>query len=1772
MYQKRKRPSFKNDLRAQLLNKALELNEAPVKRGFGWANWQGFFVRRMAPAVATVMVVALAFQFLLPTGGMLPQLVNVAEAKDYYTLTPETEDDTGVASESNFVLSSKGELDVDEVEAVLSVQPQAELLLEQISDTEVLVNPVESLDPGEVYSFTLEAQNMDESPYPKEYNWAYEVSDGFRVTGTLPGQREAGVPINTGIEITFTHIGVSASDFENAFSISPAVSGQFEVNGKIGVFAPSGGLKEATVYTVAISGSLGLEGLDKTLGKDYVFEFETNSETRTATQLSFPRSVYEFSPSETPQMQFYYWDDNEVETTVGVSVYVFGNGEDFVSAMQTKNEEVPAWTYCQRSLYRVPTDGLNKIVDIPEYTFVNDSGNWIILPDALPEGSYLLELTKNDAVVQVFVQISTHAVYLNLNEANTVVWVNDTTSGKTVEGATVEILDSGLSEETNKDGVVKFENLYDALQLEENQNQMIFFSVTAEGKTTYYQASFYLGADTPNQNTWQFMNTDRVTYLPTDTVHYWGFVQGREEAVEEEATVYVLQGYYWGYGDIEELLQKSPIISEEKISIKDGEAFEGKVDINKLTEGSYQILLVQNGRVLSDADFYVSGYVKPAYDIQMEADKTALFKGDIAHITITAEFFDGTPVVDTLLQINPPDGEIQYVKTDDNGEIALDWVATNDSCLEEDCRLFNNRYFSVTPSQEELGEIYESLGLKVFNSKSAVDEANQTFTNTAFDFQTFKVDLAQAQLDAVYDETDSTSRVEMTVTQVDYVRTEVGEYYDENDKVVRKEYEYNREEKDLGTSNLSPDGNGKYHYDANLSDEHDYEVALKVFDSDGNYYVDNANISNGHSYIGYGSSLHLVGGTATLGENVTVEVVQDNPEISYEGIYLFMENQNGVQKLELREEPSYTFEFGEEHVPNVFLSTVLFDGTHYRESGFANVALNTEDRRMDLTVTADQDTYEPGEEVTLDIKASEAGQVNLYLVDEAYYALFSESFRDPLELIYSDLPSAVDYTYASHKVLTFTDDGGKGGCFVTGTQILMADGSSKSIEEIQTGDLVLTRSSAWNPLLVPVKVLNTIEHTVGEYLLVNGNLGVTEEHVIFFNGKFQLAGDLKVGDFLLNSEGEEVPVESIVHVRDSVKVYNFETEDKHTYFANGIYVHNDKDGAREDFRDTAFFQTVQTDANGNASVTFELPDNITSWRISAAAVSGGKEIHAGYTSEKLVVSKDVFINPIINSTYLTGDETKIPVRAYGDALEAGTSVDFSFQIEDVDSVTEAQGKAYETTYFDLTATEVGDYRIITRGKADGGSDTVILPIKIVDSHLTQNAVSETLLTENSKLEGSAEERTTVVYLNNETGIVYGTLLEALYEDGDRADEVLARTLSAEWLNEYFDEDVSVPEFSTFVYQKTAYANGEYGDGGIALLPYADSDLELSAKLAALAPEQFSTQALTQYFENILNSGDRTLSEKILALYGLAGIDQAYLTELNYFIRNFELSQEDKLYAALAYGEYGQDLQATVLFLEIKDAEEDAAGGGVLLATLAQNIGSDLADTLWEKALETEGEESILLEKMLFTKARLEMGAQKKVSFEINGESFDLSGNEYARRSYLPEELAGLQFSNLSGDVRAVSSYETPINLDELGTDDSVALTRSYFVNGQEVQTVKVGDIVEVHLKATAVGNFEDFGFKVTDYLPSGMQTATFADNVTSYNTDDDYYHPYDQDGQAVSFYVSCHEGSCKYGKEFYYLARVINPGSFVLEPAVIQNYQDPEVINISGARTTMTIE
>ncbi len=89
----------------------------------------------------------------------------------------------------------------------------------------------------------------------------------------------------------------------------------------------------------------------------------------------------------------------------------------------------------------------------------------------------------------------------------------------------------------------------------------------------------------------------------------------------------------------------------------------------------------------------------------------------------------------------------------------------------------------------------------------------------------------------------------------------------------------------------------------------------------------------------------------------------------------------------------------------------------------------------------------------------------------------------------------------------------------------------------------------------------------------------------------------------------------------------------------GGFSAQDEDGARKDFRYTAYWNpAILADADGNATVTFQLPDNLTTFRLSAISSHQGRY---NLKVNKIRVRKQLMIQPVSPRFLRPGDQISL---------------------------------------------------------------------------------------------------------------------------------------------------------------------------------------------------------------------------------------------------------------------------------------------------------------------------------------------------------------------------------------------------------------------------------------------------------------------------------------------------------------------------------------------------
>jgi uncharacterized protein YfaS (alpha-2-macroglobulin family) len=173
---------------------------------------------------------------------------------------------------------------------------------------------------------------------------------------------------------------------------------------------------------------------------------------------------------------------------------------------------------------------------------------------------------------------------------------------------------------------------------------------------------------------------------------------------------------------------------------------------------------------------------------------------------------------------------------------------------------------------------------------------------------------------------------------------------------------------------------------------------------------------------------------------------------------------------------------------------------------------------------------------------------------------------------------------------------------------------------------------------------------------------------------------------------------------------------------------------RREFKDTAFWQPdVVTGGDGRATVSFKLPDNLTTWRATARAVTGDTRV--GSAVEKTISRKDVIMR-LEMPRFLTEGDTVTISGVVHNFLKSDKSTKITLDLNGAqlldspaETVTIKQNGEHRVDWR-VQANQVGKLTLLAKALTDTESDAVEMSMEIVPHGLKQTVGNSTTLTQN----------------------------------------------------------------------------------------------------------------------------------------------------------------------------------------------------------------------------------------------------------------------------------------------------------------------------------------------------------------------------------------------------------------------------------------------------------
>lgn len=939
-----------------------------------------------------------------------------------FDLKASVADAAGIAPSSHFILKTTVSLTPQVLEKYIKMIPVIDLSIKKVSALENTfeIVPKDELQPNRIYTI-----QVDKGPLAShDFSWAYQVKAPFQITSSIPGDKGVDVPTNTGIELYFNRDDIIAP--ENFIEITPAVSGKFDVFENKVRFIPSSPLAERTIYTIKIKAGLKAKDTDDILSAEKIIQFQTAqaySENREPSAY-FSRQFAEFKPDSDILLGV----ETYSTSLVGATVYRFDSAQEFLDSATKIQGNTPWARYYTNIDNQLPENKKVFSGNLPLETA--DYFSLVRIPQALQVGYYAIVITSGKSKDVSWFQVNPVTSFAAFASSKSLVWLKDIVGAKSITGVPILFNNKQIGQ-SGADGVALFDTPSELIRKQTDSHyaneRKFFIAQIPTGALVIPMEGEYGDAAslTQNDSWWDYISLNKNIYLPTDSLRFWAIEKPRDGEVAGEEISVKLTNSYWS-----QTQDNVTTYAETKLKLSEYNAVTGELSFANLKPGIYDLTFYKGTEVVAKQTVTVSAYIKPAYKITAIPDKNALFAGDSVTFKVKAEFFDGTPVTNTPLSYSA------YGISGKNSQGDINLNLQGEGSFTVTPEYTNNQTYwpsylsvNVRPSKAEEGQIETNSSVFVFGPhiNNSVSQ-KQSVSNVTFTVKTRAVVLNDNSRVEPYWNTEEylgnpvageTTKVD--ISEVVYLKDQTGTGYDPINKLTYPIYNYRTEDRSISSQTITADQNGSAQLSFTPENKKTYKFIFTTYDNMGRAVKDTRYVYGSFGDVDYGSqdsSYHLFNPDSNknykVGDPINLQLQTDQGIMppDGQGNYIFMIVNNGIIEYRIQDMPKYNSTFRDEDIPNIGIWPGWFGGGRFHNSYLQNISFDANERRLNIAVTKDKQTYKPGDNVSLDIRVTDKNnnpvkaEVNLSALDEAVFSIRPDE-NDIINDLYKDIYSQV---------------------------------------------------------------------------------------------------------------------------------------------------------------------------------------------------------------------------------------------------------------------------------------------------------------------------------------------------------------------------------------------------------------------------------------------------------------------------------------------------------------------------------------------------------------------------------------------------------------------------------------------------------------------------------------------------------------------------------------------------------------------------------------------
>ena len=1367
----------------------------------------------------------------------------------------------------------------------------------------------------------------------KSYSWAFQSTEDLNVLSVYPSDGSSAVPTFSVINISLSYPNVE--NLEDHFVISPNVEGTFTHIGRVWRFTPSSELQNNTTYTITITS--GLKAGNYVLEDSFKSTFSTynrpqnnsnnngqNNERRYNHSLISTDAISSFTPNDLLTIKFYG------ETNVNkIRLYKFDDLNNFMKYLNNDNSY--------------------KATDLgdQEYTYQEKYFSYI-LSNKQEVGYYVAEiyLSSGELFTTVPIQVNPLSAFMFTSYEDLLVWVG--TENKLLQNINVSYGDKSVS--TNDEGIAIIKKYND----ESNKDRYVYVGDSSTPLVVGIRnAEIY---DYPTA----YIYVDRPIYKNTDTVSIWGYIP--------------LKYYEELFDDFNK--NNFVLINENDnipIQINEDGTFTAKYYLDNHVDGYLSLNLKYKNNYVAYRDATISNYSKQNYEYEFLYDKNYVVAGNSFDFNVHVTHVTGIDVQNKNI-VAIYKAKVYTQITDSQGiahfSIPTSKDANDNTFKYEEVSIkigdsdYNENNYYITfykiSHSLEFDEKYNYDAKTKTDSVKIIElDPNKNVTNV--DYSNYVKLLKSA---------DYNGKVHVELEETHQRRVQDGTYYNSFTQENIPTYRYDLvfkgtvEKKDIDVK----DGKIEYTIDydmKNSTDEDSYSYTL--------YYTvtkngDTVNYSswvynyNDFNYKEYGMLIESPFRTPiyysdydyyryyfninnrkekySVGDNVNFTLSSfDGSSIGEDNKILRISFKNKILENKIFDSNSnYDVDFNKSSVPGIgYVGAFFKDGKFYRLPSYY-FDYNENDSKIDIEITTDKSTYNPGDEVTVTIKTKDkngngiSSKVNLSVVDKAVFNAVPD-YTPILETIYSDF-YYYSYTYSSYR-----------------------------------------------------------DYEIG----IGGG------------GKGDTGGS----------------------------------------------------NPRTKFGDTVYFDEIETDENGNATVKFKLNDSVTTFVATAHAANA--DVYVGVNKKDIVSSLPLSISVNEPVGLKSTDDAVISANSVGDASE---NVNYVFELVGTDKKVEVTGKIGSTVYANFGKLDEGTYNVKITATGGDATDAVSFPfvVKTTQQEMAVKATSNV-----SELKEITPTKNPIVLEFYKSGFsTYMNYLQILVDTNeDRLDTKVAYYKALEYENYYYGNNypVMITDMEKF------------NNNGI--LRYLESDSN-SAVVTALVnyyyPGLYKLDK-AKYYELLDNTDSANIAIDYLLV--LASMKEPVLDELNYLNK---LGGDSLFIAkkALAYAFIGDYNSAKELYAKLIRDDNNKGLMAILSTFIDKGNAETFIDELYKEDIADRYVYFAMLSYFANNEAKLSKESTITVKYGDQEEVIKIKGLMMKKLVINNKDLETLSIT--SDDDKDMVNYYYEGGIKEVSEDN----IHEVITMSLDSKNIGVGQLVNLKLDISKLG--DNYG-SMKVYLPSSLRLS-----------------------------------------------------------------------------------